>query len=130
MNRHLQKYSVSQSRRRREPLPIVAIIAAFSFLLTQLSFARAASVELGVKRKTELIHLLKQDCGSCHGMTLKGSLGPALLPYRMAKRDAGQLRAIILDGVPDTPMPPWRELLSSADVTYLVKLLQEGVPHD
>jgi hypothetical protein len=40
------------------------------------------------------------------------------------------LRRIILDGVPGTPMPPWRGQLSDADVDYLVHLLQHGVPHE
>jgi len=93
-------------------------------------FFPAAASELVAARKTELIHLLKQDCGSCHGMTLKGGLGPTLLPQVMSKRDSGELRSIILDGIPDTPMPPWRQLLSAADVTYLIELLQKGVPNE
>ena len=32
------------------------------------------------ERQDQLRYLLRQDCGSCHGMTLKGGLGPALLP--------------------------------------------------
>lgn len=81
-------------------------------------------------RKSELIHLLKNDCGSCHGITLKGSLGPSLLPQAMAKRSADELRAIILDGVPGTPMPAWRGQFSKADITFLLDLLQHGVPHE
>ena len=34
-------------------------------------------------RQAELRYLLKQDCGSCHGMTMKGGLGPALLPQTL-----------------------------------------------
>ena len=29
-------------------------------------------------RRAELVTLVRQDCGSCHGLTLKGGLGPAL----------------------------------------------------
>jgi len=81
-------------------------------------------------RQSDLIHLLKNDCGSCHGITLKGSLGPSLLPQAMANRHANELRAIILDGVPGTPMPAWRGQFSEADVTFLIYLLQHGVPHE
>jgi mono/diheme cytochrome c family protein len=31
---------------------------------------------LDTARQAELLHLLKHDCGSCHGMTRKGGLGP------------------------------------------------------
>jgi hypothetical protein len=41
------------------------------------------------QRQKELIHLVRQDCGSCHGMTLQGGLGPALLPAN-AGRQAGR----------------------------------------
>jgi len=130
MNKHTQKFSVDRSRQRHELLFAVAIIVVFFLSLAQPVRAQAATAELDAQRKTELIYLLKQDCGSCHGMTLKGGLGPTLLPQVMATRDAKLLRTIILDGVPDTPMPPWRGLLSHADITYLIELLQKGVPHD
>lgn len=39
-------------------------------------------------RQKQLIHLLKQDCGSCHGLTLKGGLGPALLPDVLLSKPA------------------------------------------
>ena len=64
---------------------------------------------LSSQRKAELTNLVRHDCGSCHGMTLKGGLGTPLLPEIMATYDADVLAEIILDGVPGTPMPPWRE---------------------
>lgn len=42
--------------------------------------------ELTRVREKQLIHMVKQDCGSCHVMTLKGGLGPTLLPKAMNKR--------------------------------------------
>ena len=56
-------------------------------------------------------NLVRQDCGSCHGLTLKGGLGKPLTADSLAQWDREQLTAIILDGVPGTPMPPWRPLL-------------------
>ena len=38
------------------------------------------AVEMTKQRQAEIKNLLLQDCGSCHGMTLKGGLGPALTP--------------------------------------------------
>ncbi|RMF37220.1 MAG: cytochrome c, partial [Alphaproteobacteria bacterium] len=59
-----------------------------------------------------LARLVHQDCGSCHGMTLKGGLGPDIRPERMIRFSTDDLKALILDGIPGTPMPPWRPLLS------------------
>jgi len=103
------------------------------FLLFLLMFSSSPAIagsDLLSARKSELIHLLKNDCGSCHGITLKGSLGPSLLPEALTHRSADELRAIILDGIPGTPMPPWRGQLSETDTTFLVWLLQKGIPHE
>lgn len=80
-------------------------------------------------REQSLERLVRQDCGSCHGMTLKGGLGPALESERMMARDPAALAAIILDGVPGTPMPPWRGLMTDADALWIAHYLRkEAVP--
>lgn len=73
------------------------------------------------------MHLLKQDCGSCHGLTMKGGLGPALLPAALRGKDEGALVSIILDGVPGTPMPPWRFELDDEEAAWLVRQLAQGI---
>jgi len=77
-------------------------------------------------RQTQLLYLLKHDCGSCHGMTRQGGLGPALLPENLQTRPPELLVSTILDGRPGTPMPPWRGELSEADVRWLVEALNRG----
>jgi len=77
-------------------------------------------------RQTQLLYLLKHDCGSCHGMTRKGGLGPALLPENLHDRPEELLVTAILDGRPGTPMPPWRGELSAADARWLVEALNRG----
>ena len=57
--------------------------------------AHAASM-LGPKRQAELVYLVRQDCGSCHGMTLKGGLGGPLLPEALAGADSESIASIIL----------------------------------
>lgn len=79
-------------------------------------------------RQAELIHLLVQDCGSCHGLTMEGGLGPPLLPSDMAAKPSAWLRQVILDGIPGTAMPPWRPFLTEAEVDWLVTILQQGIP--
>ena len=32
------------------------------------------------ERQREIVHLVRQDCGSCHGMTFQGGLGSPLTP--------------------------------------------------
>ncbi|MDZ7840538.1 MAG: cytochrome c [Gammaproteobacteria bacterium] len=79
-------------------------------------------------RRAELDHLLRHECGSCHGLRLEGGLGPALTPERMRKRSAEYLRAAIREGIPGTAMPPWESLLSDADIVYLAAALQGERP--
>ena len=82
------------------------------------------------ERARALVHLVRQDCGSCHGLTLKGGLGKPLLPENLEDRDAEVLAEIILDGIPDTPMPPWRGQLSEAEALWIARRLKEGFPHE
>jgi cytochrome c55X len=83
---------------------------------------------VGQTPREKLVSLVREDCGSCHGLTLKGGLGPSLLPGALANKDAATLGAIILDGVPGTPMPPWRGLLSPEDARWIAENLKEGFP--
>jgi cytochrome c55X len=78
------------------------------------------------ERQAQLLYLLKHDCGSCHGMTRKGGLGPALLPENLHDFPVDFLVTTILDGRPGTPMPPWRGELSDADARWLVEALNRG----
>ena len=41
-------------------------------LFIQVNQSYADENSLSEARKSELVHIVKQDCGSCHGMTLKG----------------------------------------------------------
>jgi cytochrome c55X len=77
-------------------------------------------------RRAELTHLVRQDCGSCHGMTLKGGLGPALTREALRGKPAESLVVTVLHGRPGTPMPPWRTFVSEAEAAWIVKQLQEG----
>lgn len=86
----------------------------------------AAAGQPDAARQVELRHLLQQDCGSCHGLTLRGGLGPALLPGNLAGKPADFLVRTILDGRPGTAMPPWRPLISEGDADWLVQTLLDG----
>ncbi|MCP3969139.1 MAG: cytochrome c [Rhodobacteraceae bacterium] len=75
---------------------------------------------------TALERLVVQDCGSCHGLTLKGGLGPDIRPETLEFYDPELLLEVILDGIPDTPMPPWRPLLTEAEAAWIVDFLLTG----
>lgn len=103
---------------------VLAMLGAYASVC---SAASATEPAIAAGRQTELRHLLKQDCGSCHGMTLKGGLGPALLPANLEGKPDELLVISILDGRPGTAMPPWRGLLTEAEAQWLVEQLREGV---
>jgi len=81
-------------------------------------------------RQAELIHLVRQDCGSCHGMTLKGGLGSPLLPEILRDKPVSSLVATVLQGRPGTAMPPWKSILSEAEAEWIVVRLLDGFPQD
>jgi len=82
---------------------------------------------LGPTQEQSLMNLLRQDCGSCHGMTMKGGLGAPLLPEALAGKPDEVLAEIILDGIPGTPMPAWRPLLTEAEAAWMVRRLKQGL---
>lgn len=98
------------------------------FLAFSAVAALASAQAPAPARKAELIDLVRQDCGSCHGLTLKGGLGPSLEPAALADKDAEALGFVILHGRRGTPMPPWREHLSEAEARWIVEQLQKGLP--
>jgi cytochrome c55X len=93
------------------------------FVLIQLAPVAAA---LDTARQAELLYLLKHDCGSCHGMTRKGGLGPPLLPGNLRDRPPMLMENTVLDGRPGTPMPPWRGLLTEQEAHWLVEAMRRG----
>ena len=108
------------------PLPALGLAAALAG--GPLAPSVAASEPLSPARKAALDHLLLHDCGSCHGLTMKGGLGPALTAERLAGFADDDLIAVILEGRPGTPMPPWETELSHAEAAWLVRRMRETTP--
>jgi cytochrome c55X len=101
--------------------PVFLLVLA---LVSQASLADSPPLE----RQQALLELLHQDCGSCHGMTLQGGLGPALLPSALEGKSASMLTATILQGRPGTAMPPWSSLLTQQEAEWLVTQLKQPAP--
>ncbi len=74
----------------------------------------------------KLINLVHQDCGSCHGLTLKGGLGPDITPHSLTHYDIETLSMVVLDGIPETAMPPWRPIMSEKDAERIAEYLLRG----
>lgn len=101
------------------------------FILFAVLFCSLGSAaDLSEERKSKLIHLLRHDCGSCHGMTLKGGLGPELTPESLAQKPADFLVATIMQGRAGTAMPPWKNMITNDDARWLVYVIKSGVSDD
>lgn len=96
--------------------------------LLALLAASAAIAQPPPARQAELIALVRQDCGACHGLALKGGLGPALEPSALRDKDAQVLRYVILEGRRGTAMPPWRSFLTETEAAWVVERLKQGFP--
>ena len=77
-------------------------------------------------RQKEISHLVRQDCGSCHGMSLAGGLGLPLRPETLRDKPKESLVATILYGRPGTAMPPWNPFLTEAEAEWIVEMLLKG----
>lgn len=106
--------------------PILVLIVLYpAFAIAQTASQSALPTP---ERQKELVHLVRQDCGSCHGMTLKGGLGPALTPEALRDKPVESLVATIYGGRPGTPMPPWHRFLTEAESEWVVDRLMQGFP--
>lgn len=87
-------------------------------------WAAAALGDVSADRQAELRHMLAHDCGSCHGLRLTGGLGPPLTSASLETREVAALKAIIMEGVPGTPMPPWKGLVSGEEAGWLARYMK------
>ncbi|MBF0180550.1 MAG: cytochrome c [Magnetococcales bacterium] len=85
-----------------------------------------AWADVSAEQGEQLIYLLRQDCGSCHGMTLRGGLGPPLTREALAGKRTDLLEDIIYYGKPELAMPGWQGLLSREEIHWLVERLMKG----
>ncbi len=115
----------SARRYARARLVVAPLLCLFSVIIPVLGYAGSLPDE----RKASLDYLLHQDCGSCHGMTLQGGLGPALLAERFKDWDIDRIVSMIMVGNPARAMPPWGGLLSDDDARYLAEKIKNGEPN-
>lgn len=92
--------------------------------------AFAATAQPAAPRQRELVRMVRQDCGACHGMRLSGGLGPSLTRQALADRPLDSMTATILHGRPGTPMPGWQPMLSQAEARWIAERLLAGFPEE
>ena len=95
-------------------------------LVAVLVLVPALGVSGTPKTKAELANFVIQDCGSCHGLTFKGGLGPPLRPSDLETLPETAIEAIIREGVPGTAMPPWKALLTDQEIAWISQQLKSG----
>lgn len=110
----------------RLPAPLLAAAALWLACAGAASSAQAQSPDAA--RRAELVRLVRQECGSCHGMRLTGGLGPALTPERLAAWPDDSLVATIIHGRPGTAMPGWARFLNESEAGWIVARLKQGFP--
>jgi len=103
---------------------------AWPLLLALLAGGSAVAQVPGGAREAQLVRMVRQDCGSCHGMTLAGGLGPALTREALADKPVESLAATIYHGRPGTPMPRWRSMLSADEARWIAERLLAGFPKE
>ena len=112
-----------------KPTLLFPIWIVLGSLLFFAEVACAAPPAPDAARRTELIQLVRNDCGSCHGMQLRGGLGLSLTPDALRQKNDSGLVATILYGRPGTPMPPWQPFLNQAEAEWIVENLKQGFPN-
>ena len=106
------------------------LIAAFALGIVSSPEALAERAAApSAARQHELLRLLHQDCGSCHGLRLTGGLGPALTPDALKDKPDESLVATIVAGRRGTPMPPWQPFVTEDEARWLVRQLKESDEH-
>lgn len=109
---------------------LVAVAAGLFVALSSKSVLAEEGFVPTPERIKELVHMVRQDCGSCHGLTLKGGLGPALTPDALQDKPYEGLVVTLYRGRPGTPMPPFMGILTEEESSWIVRQLMAGFPED
>lgn len=81
-------------------------------------------------RQHELVRMVRQDCGSCHGMHLTGGLGLPLTVAALKDKPFDGLVATVMYGRPGTAMPPWKSIVTETEAEWIVRQLMAGFPEE
>lgn len=85
-----------------------------------------AGEHVSTARAAALRRLVRHDCGSCHGMTLRGGLGPPLTPDALGGLPVAVLADAIAHGRTERAMPGWAPLLPAYEIAWIAEGLLDG----
>lgn len=102
---------------------MVGLLVGFSSFSAQQALAGGGD-RLTSQQKDEVQRLLIHECGSCHGGRLTGGLGPSLINPDLAEAPEDFIRDTIEHGRPSAAMPPWKAILSPAEINYMATLVR------
>ena len=107
---------------RHRAMRRTVLLATAVFSLVAASPARSAPSE------PDAGGVYRERCASCHGERRYGGYAPPLLPATVDRRSDDALATAILDGLPNTQMPAFRDVVDAAQARALVGLIREPVP--
>lgn len=106
---------------------VLPLLLAYPGLTWGDSIAEGAVAPIPA-RQADLLNLVRQDCGSCHGLRFEGGLGVPLTPAALKGKSPEVLKDAILYGRNGTTMPPWNPFLTDAEAGWIVQILLKGLP--
>ena len=112
----------------RSALVLIAAGALLASAGHAKDFKSDAPASIDGARQAQLIRMVRQDCGSCHGLHLTGGLGPALTREALAGKPLESMASTIYGGRPGTPMAPWKAMLTEDEAHWIARQLLAGFP--
>lgn len=110
----------------RPGVVVTAVVLGWSIMSSPV-VAQTSDAPSSVRAQT-LVRMVRQDCGSCHGMLLTGGLGPAITAQALRDVPLESVAATIYHGRPGTPMPPWKAMINEAEARWMAERLLAGFP--
>lgn len=108
-------------------LLVAPVVAGVLALVSACGGDTASSQKDPVLAKGEQIH--RGRCAACHGVKGGGGTGKQLNGGAISRDlpDAAEHRRIVADGVPDTAMAAWKDVLTAEEIDAVVRYQREVI---
>ncbi len=108
----------------------ITVVILVGLLLTACGGSESAPTTTPTTPSVDAKKLYTTSCVACHGANRQGlpNLGPALTPQSLAELSDTEVKDTILNGRPNTAMPPWKDTLSSEEIDALTQLIKHTSP--
>ena len=119
-----------RTRRLRLGGAAALLLCAWSAAPVWAQAGHGPMAEPPAERRQQLVHMVRQECGACHGLALTGGLGLPLTPAALQDKPLEFLASTIYGGRPGTAMAAWRALLSQDEAHWIAAQLKAGFPKE